>query len=296
MRSYPFVIAVVLVTATCSGCTVNNPIDTAANDSQLHILVSIPPLYSMTLNVVGNAATVDYLLPPGAEPHDYALSPNDLAKINQADIIIINGLGFEQFLEDVLTEAKATGSQVIIASDGIELLDSEPGYDPHLWLSVANGILETKNISAALQYYDPEQAEVYAKNTSEYVSRLQTLHDTATTNLNSVSHKQFIALHPAWVYFANAYDLEQVAVIEEITGQEPSAQDLVKLLAAIETYDIPALFTEPQIPDRIIQSLSQDTGLLIYSIDPEGTSVDFSADLYENLMRQNIDTFVQALR
>lgn len=292
MKRLRWFIILVLSGVTGSACTTNNQIDSANTSNKLNILVSIPPLYSMTLQVVGDAATVDYLLPPGAEPHDYALSPSDLTKINQADVIIINGLGFEQFLENVLAEAASRGVHIITASAGIPLVEA----DPHVWLSIANGIIETTNISAGLEQYDPAHATEYAANTATYVASLQELHDSASTDLSTVSHKQFIALHPAWAYFAKAYNLKQVAVVEEITGQEPSAQDLAKLLLAIETYGIPALFSEPQISDRIIQSLSQDTGVPVYSVDPEGTSVDFSADLYENLMRQNIKTFVHALQ
>jgi zinc transport system substrate-binding protein len=227
----------------------------------------------------------------------------------------MNGLGLESFLEDTVTASGNTHLTIVETNQQIELLTGSEhetheeerttekhtaeeitGVDPHIWLSLPNAITQVNIISTALQQADPKSAHIYQANTVTYIQKLEVLNAYAHNQLDTISHPEFIALHPAWAYFAHEYNLEQVGTIEVIPGQEPSAQDVAELLHLIDNHHIVALFAEPQLPSNIVKTLSSDTGLPIYSIDPEGSSVQFDAQLYENVMKQNIDTFADALK
>lgn len=295
-----------------SGCTTTSN-NTKSASNQLNVVVSMPPLSSIALNVAGDVATVENLLPTGASPHLYSLKPSDVELLSNADLYIETGLGIEEFLDDAhetsgnteLTILELESYVVLVESSDIHEEENEAEVngeaeqltiDSHIWLSIQNAIAITKAIAESMSELDPDNAAIYATNANNYIQQLEELDAYADKKMGTITHKEFIPLHPAWTYFAHDYELEQVTAIELIPGQEPSAQDMATLLEEIEEYDIQALFAEPQLESRIVNSLAYDTGLPVYTIDPEGTSSELSKTLYEDIMRTNIDTFANALK
>lgn len=264
----------------------------AGPPGDLTIVTTTPILYSLTAQIVGNVATVANLVPPGASPENYALRPQDADTLHRADVLVINGLGFEQFLERAIEEAQSRRVVVMTASTDVETIGQPP--DPHIWLDPLRAAQMTEVIARGLADADPAHAPVYQANAAAARARFERLdHDTRAL-LATVPDRRFIAFHPAWTYFAERYGLEQVAAIEETPGAEPTARDIAKLVRLVKDSGVRTLFSEPQFSPKIVEVLARDLGLTVHEVNPEGG--ELSADGYDALMRQNVAIFVTALQ
>ncbi|TSC71773.1 MAG: manganese/iron transport system substrate-binding protein [Parcubacteria group bacterium Gr01-1014_38] len=259
---------------------------------QLHVVTTTPVLYSLTAKVLGDRGMLTNLVPPGASPENYALRPQDAEALSRADVLVMNGLNFERFLEGVIGEARQRGVVVIEASAGIPTSEDPP--NPHVWLDPLRAVTMVRNIAKGLAEADPSQTSVYKRNAAIAVAQLTTLHEEFKTQLSRVNDRRFIAFHPAWTYFVERYGLEQVAVIEEVPGVEPTAQELAELSDTIRRTGVRALLSEPQFSPKIVAALARDlVGLMVYEVNPEGG--ELTEDGYERLMRANVAVFVRAL-
>lgn len=258
----------------------------------LHVVTTTPVLYSLTAQVLGSTEQLVNLVPPGASPENYALRPRDANALSRADVIVRVGLGFEQFLADTYAGAERRGVAVITASDGIPTV-GDP-RDPHLWTDPLRAVRLVENIAAGLAARQPAHAAAYQRNAAAAIERLRALDDEFRAPLAAVPEKRFLAFHPAWGYLAERYGLEQVAAVEEVPGREPTARELAALVARLRTTGVKAVFSEPQISPRIVEVLARDLGLTVYEVNPEGG--ELTPQGYERLMRENVATFVRALR
>ena len=266
------------------------------SDGRLTILTTIPPLYSFTKNIAGDIANVENLLPNGAGPHDYAFGPADIKKVTKARIIIKNGLGLETWLDRLLVSAEenaaAVGHDLFIvdSSSGIEVKDN----DPHIWLSPAKAVAQVKNIRDALIRIDTVNAEVYSRNASVYINRLQSLNNEINLAVSTFKRREFVALHSAFTYFADDYGLKQAAVIQGSPDITSSPTRIAEVINLIRERDIKAIFSEPGSSHNIVNSIADDLGLEVHALDTlEAGSL--SKDWYENKMRANLEVLRAAL-
>ncbi len=266
---------------------------------KIKVLTSIAPLYSFTKNIAGDMADVDNLLPSGAGPHEYSLSPEDVRKVVEARILVINGVNLEAWLHNLVTAAEELGGSsrsdsekliVVDTSDGVDLIDK----DPHIWLSPRNAIIQVINIREALAKADPGNSEAYLTNAAEYIRRLENLDGEIRDEIKSWKSNKFVAFHSAFNYFARDYGLEQVAVIQETPEIEPSPKHIAYVIETIKSKGIKSIFTEPQFSHRIVRSIAGDLGLEVYSLDTLETG-SLSKEWYENSMRTNLSVLKRAL-
>jgi zinc transport system substrate-binding protein len=294
-------LAVVLTT----GC--GNPAATTDTGKPL-VVTSTPPLFSFVANVAGDAVRLENLLPPGASPHQTSFTPAQAKLLAQADLLVINGAGLEHWVGDLI---KSTGRQdlkVVEASRGLEFLRPDrpipiPGsttdtgeptnVDPHVWLDAHNAVLMVENVRAALTAIDPAHATDFQARAAAYTARLNALDEEVRRATTSFSHKDFVSFHSAFQYYARAYGLSQVAVIEEFPGKEPSPAYLAGIVDLVKKLAVTAVFSEPQFSPRPAEALARETGVHVYQVDPEGHSL--SAGMYEDLMRANTAVFAKAL-
>ena len=263
-----------------------------AASGSLHVVTTTPVLYSFTAKVLGERGNITNLVPPGASPENYALRPQDAEALSRADVLVMNGLNFERFLDGVIGEARQRGVVVLEASAGIPTSEDPP--NPHVWLDPLRAVTMVRNIAKGLGEADSSQMDVYERNAATAVAQLTTLHEEFQTQLSRVNDRRFIAFHPAWTYFAERYGLEQVAVIEEVPGVEPTAQALAELSDTIRRTGVRALLSEPQFSPKIVEVLVRDlVGLMVYEVNPEGG--ELAEDGYEHFMRENVAVFARAL-
>lgn len=301
-RFLKFTVSALLLVLVLSifGCKKDN-IETSQVGDKLRIVTTIPPLYAHTKAIVGDLAIVENLVTPGQSAHTFDLTPAQAKSLAYADIVIINGLGLEEFLTDFIANAEAEGTVIVDASEGIPTIDYEEhgeeeehhedadehhhdGADPHVWLSPTNAMMQVKNISTAIMASDPANANTYNENTNYYLELISKLKDELTQQFATTKPANFIVFHDAYRYFLREFSLEsyQKGILEEVPGTEPSLAYLKKLTDLISEGEVKIIFTEPQFPSDVATALAEKIGKPVGVLDPLGSTLN--ADGYLNLL------------
>lgn len=229
--------------------------------------------------------------------HDYTLQTAQMRAAESAAYIVISGAGLESFLDDALTDT----SKLIDASANIPLLTScqhhdhhnEHGHDehdPHIWLSPQNAKIMGANICAGLAEAYPEYAKIFSDNLAALNTKLDALEAYAADTLSDLSNRQIITFHDGFSYMADAYGLTILHAIEEESGSEASALELIELINTVNDHNIKVIFTETNGSSSAAGIISAETGAEIYTLD-----MCISGDSYIDAMYQNIDTIKEAL-
>jgi ABC-type Zn uptake system ZnuABC Zn-binding protein ZnuA len=236
---------------------------------------------------------VENLLPPGVGPHDYAFRPSDVRRLYGADVLVVNGLGLEEWLGSLLEAARRPDLVVIDTSRGIGPLplvgegEDARSWDPHIWLDPLRAIRQVENIRDGLKEADPDRAHLYEANAQEAIGRLRRLHEEIERGISGLGQRRMVTFHGAFQYFARRYGLEIVAVLQPAAGREPTPGQLARLHEVIRRNQIRVIYVEPQYRPRLAEVLARDLGLAIAVLDP-GVTGPLSPDAYEEFMRRNL--------
>ncbi|MFH1148612.1 MAG: metal ABC transporter substrate-binding protein [Pseudomonadota bacterium] len=271
------------------------------NGERFRILASFLPVYVLTGNIVKGVpgVSVELMLPPGTGcPHEYMLTPGDLKKIAGSSVLVVNGLGLEEFAGRPVMAANP-GIKVIDASQDIKpLKDTGDGHEhrshsdhvnAHVWTSPALYLLQARNITEALATIDPGHADLYRRNGAQFTGRLEKLADEVKSTRSSVRGKKIILYHGAFDYLARDLELDLVAHIEEHPGHYPSAGKLDALIRTAKKEKVAAIFAETHDSLRYAKLLSGETGIPFFVLDAlTGTGKTVGPDYYETVMRKNL--------
>ena len=285
----------------------------------LRVLTTIAPIYSWTAAVAGRHAVVENLLPSDTGPHDFQFRPQDLKRIQSADLILLNGLGLEHWLDRALVQNAGTeattrvevssgwpATNLIFDLPGVADPSSHPHPpsaasgpvdppNPHLWLDPVFARHAVTNILHALESADPANAAHYRSNTAAYLDRLTRLDgefQEATAHWRS---RPVVTFHDAFPYFCRRYGLDLVGVIEEIPGNGPTPRHLAAVLKLVRERHVGVLFTETQFNPRLARQLASDLGIPVAELDVLETGA-LTADAYEAGQRRNLATLRKYLR
>lgn len=281
-------------------------------DDTLHILATTYPVYLFTTAVTQGAEGVEVSLLVNSQTsclHDYTLTTTDMKAIEGADVIVMNGVGLEDFMSDALAQSKAT---VIDASEGVALLptleheghdghDHEEEYDPHIWMDPDRAAQMVENIGKGLSALDGAQAQTYQGNAFD---QSFLLHNRKTTLRDGIAsqqpdmrlpHRELITFHDGFQYFADAFDLTILKAIEEEEGSEASAQEIKEIVSLIGEYGLPAIFTEVNGSEATAQAIARETGVEVCQLSMVMSGTDSSLAAYTDAIRDNVKTIVNAL-
>lgn len=273
----------------------------AATGGELQVLCTTFPIYQITRNVAQGrgGVNVQLLLPASLGcPHDYALTPQDMQKLLGARVLVVNGAGLEEFLGAPVAKANP-GLSVVDSSAGVSNLltyqsENAPGRqepNPHFFSSPRLAAQLAANIAAGLARADSEGADLYQKNAALYAVRMNRLADEFTALGRTLANRRIVTQHGAFDYLARDAGLEVVAVLQAHAGQEPSAADMLELVKIIRASKAGAIFTEPQYPAKIGQTLARETGIPSAILDPTASGPENAPlDYYETVMRKNLET------
>lgn len=234
--------------------------------------------------------------------HDYSLNVRQVKAAEAAETVVISGAGLEDFLNDLLLDAP-----VIDASGGIPLLcaeeeqdhdghDAHDGRDhhheedPHIWLSPRNAMVMAENICTGLSKQYPQYSGQFQNNLMELTAQLEQLQQYGEETLSSLKCRNLITFHDGFSYFAQAFDLTIVEALEEESGSEASAKELIHLIEDVEHYQLPAIFTEVSGSTSAAEIIARETGCAVYALD-----MAMSGDSYFTAMYHNIETIKEAL-
>ena len=237
--------------------------------------------------------------------HDYSLNVNQVRLAEQAEVLVLSGAGLEDFMEDLFT-----GKPSIDASQGIALLEGEEHdhedheeheeheghdghtheFDPHIWLSPENAKIMAQNICLGLIRQYPQWETVFKDNLQGLLARLEDLEQYGEETLKNLSCRELITFHDGFSYFAQAFDLQILAAVEEESGSEASAKDLIGLIRLARAHALPAVFVEKNGSASAADILCRETGAKKATLD-----MAMAGESYFDAMYHNIDTIKEAL-
>ena len=306
LKNLLFLLLLTLVPS--SGCDRSTSTSSSPTSPQVKVVATFLPMYWFTKAVAGDLAKVEVLVPPGTEIHEYQAKPKDVQAIAEADLIVKNGLGLEEFLQDTLKNAQNAKLKQIDASNGIQPLqevsplvkaeqqdhDHHASGNPHVWLDPVLAIKQVQNIRDGLIAADPTNKATYEANATTYIQQLQELDRQFKQTLQPYSNCTFVTFHDAYPYLAKRYQLQQVAVVE-IPEDQLSPGDIAKTIATVKKYKVKALFGEPGVDNKLLSSLSKDLNLTLRSLDSlESGTLD--PQHYFTAMKGNLQTIKSACR
>ena len=274
-----------------------------SSDGRLKALTSTTFLADITRNIAGDRISMDSLLPVGADPHAYQAAPSDVAKIAESDLLILNGLEYEHFIEPLLENAE--GERLIIeATAGLSPrkdAGSEHGVDPHMWLDPNLVVTYVENIRDGLIQVDVEGTQIYKANADAYITQLKDLDKWIVGQVNTIpaERRLLVTNHEAVGYFAERYGFEVAgAVIPSLsTDAGTSAKELAALIEVIKTSGAPAIFLgEVENPDLANQIAAETNVKVVDNLHLESLTVGAPAATYIDMMKHNVNQIVEALK
>ena len=296
-----------ITSITCLSAIVLSSTTTAQNNSSPKIVTTFLPVHLFTKAVVGDTGEVDILISPGRSVHDYQATPDDAKLLADADVLVENGLGIEEFLSGLIANAGNSQLQQINASEGIEVIEEEhnereheeeehghhhEGGDPHVWLDPVLAQQQVATIRDGLIEIDPNNADSYRTNADAYIQQLQQLDNEFQQRLAPLAGCNFITFHDAFPYLAQRYGLQQEAIVE-VPEDSMTPQDIQRVQLAANQYQVKSLLTEPGIEDKRIQQISSDLNLPLEAIDPL-ESGETEPQYYFQAMRGNLEALERA--
>ena len=298
MKKLLCILLSLLLPAALTGC--------AASAEPAQIAATTLPVYEFTVRLCEDTPlSVTRLVTEEVSClHDYSLNVRQVKAAEAAELIVISGAGLEAFLDDLLVDA-----HVIDASENIPLLcpgeahshdheeedaHSHEGHqhdqDPHIWLSPRNARDMAANICRGLCEAYPDHEKTFTKNLSVLNDELDALHQYGTQKLEALSCRELITFHDGFAYFAVCFDLEILRAVEEESGSEASAKELIHLIEEVEHHSLPAIFTEKSGSVSAAGIIARETGCGSYTLD-----MAMAGDSYFDAMYHNIDTIKEAL-
>jgi zinc/manganese transport system substrate-binding protein len=285
------VVAAVVVLAAISAAQSQ----AAGNGDKLNVVASFSIMRDWVAIVGGDRVEVSALVGPGGDAHVYAPTPRDAKIVGAARLIVVNGLGFEGWM-DRLVQASATRAPVIVASAGVV----PAGIDPHAWQSVRNAEIYVSNIRDGLMRADPRGRGTYEANATAYIQELARLDAEIRRAVATIppARRKIITTHDAFGYFAADYGIAFIAVQGVSTETEASARDIARIIRATREQNIPALFFESAVDPRLVRRIAAETGARIGGtlFSDALTAPPGPAATYVDMMRHNIREIADALR
>ena len=270
----------------------------AVAQDKIKVVASFSILGDMISQVTGTLAEVETIVGPDADAHIYSPNAGDATAVANADVVFVNGLGFETWSQ-TLIQNSGTKAKIFTATDGVTPLEVEGEVDPHAWNALPNGMTYVSNIANGMAMIDPGNADTYNANAEVYIDRLQALHEDALAKLEKLpaDRKTVVTAHDAFGYLENAYGLTFLAPVGIDTDAEPSAEELAALIDHLKEVGAGALFVENITSPALVEQISRETGIEIGGrlFSDALSERGGPATSYETMFEHNLNTLIQAL-
>ncbi|AZZ53123.1 zinc ABC transporter substrate-binding protein AztC [Rathayibacter festucae] len=293
-RRAPLAAAVVALLAL-TGCS-------AGADDRPLVIVSTNILGDVVERLVGEEAEVVTLMKPNADPHSFEISAQEAARLRSADLVVSNGLGLEEGLQQHLDAAAAEDVPAFVAGDAIDVLDysdgdAEGGPDSHFWTDPARMIAVVDALAPVLAELDGADPAALERSAAEYRAELEALDAEMTAAFAAIPEERraLVTNHHVFGYLADRFDFAVVGAVIPggTTLAAPSASDLADLVEAVEETGVPTIFAESSSPDRLVQALASEADIRVEVVElftesltgPEGGAPDYLSMMRVNTQR-----------
>jgi len=297
-----------------NACSSNQQIPPQSADGKLQVVATTTFIGDVVGRIAGDLVDLTVLLEPGQNPHAYQPTPQDMVKVSNADLIFVNGLGLEGFLDELLKGADASGAVVVVnegnpelitgaqeeASSSGDLVDNHSGQDPHVWFDPNLVSYWTDQIATALATKDPENAAIFQGHAASYRKELTQLDSWIRAQVDKIppENRELVNDHTAFGYFAARYGFVQIgAVIPALTTEaETSGQQLADLVETIRSNQVKAIFVGVDFDPTLAQRVADETDVPLVPLYFGSLSDGSPAGTYLDFMRTDVQTIVDALK
>jgi ABC-type Zn uptake system ZnuABC Zn-binding protein ZnuA len=309
-----FITSLSLQDATASSVTNStsdtNQLDpTSATSKRLNVVTSVSPITNIVKNVGGEKIELIGLVPEGVSSHTFELVPSDVVKVNDADLVIIDGLGLEVNIEDVVDQAHNTNPDLQILKLGDSTITPDQYiYDfsfpeeagdpnPHLWLNVLYAMNFANLTRDKLSEMDPANADYYIENANRYIAKLEELDEGIMKAVQTLpeQNRKLVTYHDSWAYFAPRYGMVVIGAIQPADFGQPTPREVARLIDQIKAENVPAIFGSEIFPTEVVNQIASEANVQIVGTlsddnlpgkpgDPENSYVGMMLENMENML------------
>lgn len=323
----------VLAMGLLSACSTNT-VDKSPLENKLTVYSSIYPVWDFTSKVGGDKIDNKLLVPMGTEAHDWEPSPTDIAALEKADVLVINGLGMEFWANSVLGSLSNKNLTLIDTSKEANLIEghhhdhghnhdhedehehehdhedqhkhehdhddeTKLSYDPHIWSSPVQAKKQMKIIMEELSKKDPENAEYYKSNFEKYSTEFDKLDSEYRESLESLPNKKIVVSHEAYGYMTHEYGLTQMGIEGLIPESEPTPQRMAEIIDYVKENNVNTIFFEQSSGSKVAETIEKATGAktkVLSTLESLTKEQIDNGDDYFSVMRQNLKALKEALK
>ena len=298
-------VALLVVSAACGGSS-SSPSTSA---SGYRVMATTSVFADLARLALGDSVQIDSIIPAGVDVHTFEPSPSDAAKIAAADLILMNGLGLDEWAVSLVDAAHRSEADILRLGEGLDVSDAwsylaspeaetEHAYDPHVWLDPTGAAHYVQRIVDRVVQDRPELTNSVRTASAKGFVALQDLDAEVRALFSDIPEKnrKIVTFHDAFGYFARAYNITIVGVAIASPGQDPSAREIAALIDAIRASGVTTVFSEVQFPSKVLTSIAAETGATVladlYS-DALGTA---PGDTYLGAMRANATAIASSMQ
>jgi len=299
MTALRLLVAVLGIVVMATACGPARGDASAAAGDRIRVVATTTILADLVRQVGGSRVTVESLVPKGGEAHTFDPTPSDVRRVVEADLIVRNGLGLDDWLLNLIQDAGAKAPVVALGEGlpGVTYVASGSEVNPHLWMNVGYARGYAARIAAELERIDPAHADELAATARSYDARLATLDGDIRARLAAVpeADRTIVSFHDAFPYFAAAYGLTVDGTVVDAPGQDPSAAQVEALIREIRAKGVKAILAEAQFSDKLVRMIADEAGATVVSDLYTDSVGDAPVDTYEAVMRWDADRLVEVL-
>ncbi len=274
------------------------------------VLTSFKPIQMITLELTRGVSQPEVLLGANTSPHDYALRPSDIKRLNRADLIVWFGPTLEPFLTKVLENK--TNTFTISDVKGLELLEFDHEehdhghgedehhhdhgrFNPHFWMGHEQTLTVAKALAAKLSEIDPEHSDQYQHNLTDFTANLNQTFDDIEQKISPIRQQGYYVFHDAYEYFERDHQLNHLGHFTVSPERKPGAKTLIAIRQELSSSHAKCVFAEPQFTPAIVESVVRGTQAKIGTLDPLGTEVALVPGSYFVFLNNMADNFLSCL-
>ena len=318
-------IASLVLVAGCNGSAASpSPSESAGTTADYTVIATASVFADLAQLALGDNVTIETIIPAGVDVHTFEPSPADAQKLASADLIVMNGLGLDEWALSLLEAAGKSEEDVLELAEGIDesnawvYLEGEEhdeeegeehseeegeehghgGTDPHIWLDPKGAAIYVNRIAARVAAELPERAAEIESARDAGLAEIAALDEELRVGFAAVeaSSRKIVTFHDAFGYFARAYEIEIVGVAVEAPGQEPSAKEIAALIDAIKAAGVTSVFSEAQFPSKVLDQVAAETGATVLENLYSDALGDAPANSYLGAMRANASAILASFK
>ncbi|MEY4035835.1 MAG: hypothetical protein RL715_54 [Chloroflexota bacterium] len=310
-------LASLVLVVGCNGSAASpSPSESTGAAADYTVIATTSVFADLAQLALGNNVAIETIIPAGVDVHTFEPSPADAQKLAGADLIVMNGLGLDEWALSLLEAAGKSEEDVLELAEGIDesnawvYLEGEEhdaaatdvhehgGSDPHIWLDPKGAAIYVDRIAARVAAELPERVMEIESARDAGLAEIAALDEELRVGFAAVdaSARKIVTFHDAFGYFARAYEIEIVGVAVEAPGQEPSAKEIAALIDAIKAAGVTSVFSEAQFPSKVLNQVAAETGATVLENLYSDALGDAPANSYLGAMRANASAILASFK